>query len=81
MKALNLLTLILLIVGGINWGLVGAFEFDLVAAIFGDGSALSRLIYVLVGLSALLQIMPLMKAFRIGEPHAEANHRATSVRM
>ena len=81
MKALNLITLILVIVGGINWGLVGAFEFDLVAAIFGEGSALSRLVYVLVGLSALWQIMPLMQAFRIGEAPAEANHRATSVRM
>jgi len=81
MKALNLITLILLIVGGLNWGLVGAFEFDLVAAVFGEGSALSRLVYVLVGLSALWQIMPLMKAFRIGEPHAEANRRATTARM
>ncbi|HYC75571.1 DUF378 domain-containing protein [Brevundimonas sp.] len=81
MKALNLITLVLLIVGGLNWGLVGAFEFDLVAAIFGEGSALSRLVYVLVGLSALWQIMPLMKAFRVGEVDAEANRRATSVRM
>lgn len=81
MKALNLITLVLLIVGGLNWGLVGAFEFDLVASIFGEGSALSRLVYVLVGLSALWQIIPLMKAFRVGEVDAEANHRATSVRM
>ena len=81
MKALNLITLILLIVGGLNWGLVGAFEFDLVAAIFGDDSALSRLVYIVVGLSALWQIMPLMQAFRIGEAQAEANHRPTSVRM
>jgi uncharacterized membrane protein YuzA (DUF378 family) len=81
MKALNLITLILLIVGGLNWGLVGAFEFDLVAAMFGEGSMMSRLVYILVGLSALWQIMPLMKAFSIGEPHAEANHRTTATRM
>ncbi len=81
MKALNLTTLILLIVGGLNWGLVGAFEFDLVAALFGEGSAMSRLVYVLVGLSALWQIMPLMKAFRIGEAQAEAGHRTTTARM
>ncbi len=56
MRALNILTLVLLIVGGLNWGLVGAFGFDLVAAIFGDGSALSRIVYGLVGLSALWQI-------------------------
>ena len=44
----------LLIVGGLNWGLVGLFEFDLVAAIFGDMTALSRIVYVLVGISALI---------------------------
>ena len=75
MKTLNLLTLILLIVGGLNWGLVGAADFDLVAAIFGEGSALSRAVYVLVGLSALYQILPLTKAFQIDEPRAEAARR------
>lgn len=75
MKTLNLLTLILTIVGGINWGLVGIAEFDLVAAIFGAGSGLSRIVYSLVGLSALYQIMPLLKAFQIDEPRAEAAHR------
>jgi len=45
--------LILLIIGGLNWGLVGLFGFDLVAAIFGNMSLLSRIVYVLVGLSAL----------------------------
>ncbi|NUR44573.1 MAG: DUF378 domain-containing protein [Sphingomonas sp.] len=61
MRAINLLTLTLIIVGGLNWGLVGAFDFDLVAAIFGPMSALSRLVYILVGLSALYQIIPLLK--------------------
>ena len=63
MKAVNLLTLILVIVGGVNWGLVGLLNFDLVAAIFGAGSALSRLVYTLVGISALWQIVPLVQAF------------------
>ena len=76
MKALNLITLIIAIVGGINWGLVGLAEFDLVAALFGSGSVASRTVYVLVGLSALYQILPLAKAFRIDEPYAEAAHRA-----
>jgi len=53
MKTINLIAFILVIVGGLNWGLVGAFSFDLVAAIFGEMSAVSRIIYVLVGLSAL----------------------------
>lgn len=45
--------LVILAVGGINWGLIGLFNFNLVSALFGDMSALSRLVYVLVGLSAL----------------------------
>ena len=61
MRALNVITLILLIVGGLNWGLVGAFNFDLVAAIFGEMSPLSRIVYVLVGVAALYQIIPLTK--------------------
>jgi uncharacterized protein len=76
MKTLNLLTLILTIVGGINWGLVGLADFNLVAAIFGDDSALTRTVYALVGLSALYQILPLTKAFQIDEPRAEAARRA-----
>ena len=56
MPILNILTLVLLIVGGLNWGLVGSLDFDLVAAIFGDGSALARIVYGLVGLSAIYQI-------------------------
>ncbi len=55
MKALDVLTKVLLIVGGLNWGLVGAANFDLVAAIFGAQSLLARVVYMLVGLSALFQ--------------------------
>lgn len=60
MKALNTVALALIIIGGLNWLLVGLFSFDLVAAIFGGEvgprSALSRIIYVLVGLAALYAI-------------------------
>ena len=52
-KPLYTLCLVLAIVGGLNWGLVGFLNFDLVAAIFGDMSFLSRLVYDLVGLSAV----------------------------
>ena len=62
MRAINTVTLLLLIIGGLNWGLVGLFSFDLVATIFGEMSVLSRIVYVLVGLSALYQIVPLIKA-------------------
>lgn len=68
MKAINIITLVLLIVGGLNWGLVGLFQFDLVAALFGAGSGLSRLVYVLVGLSALWQLVPLSRSMS-GDTH------------
>jgi len=55
MKTLDLITKILVIVGGLNWGLVGIAKFDLVAAIFGAGSFLSNTVYTLVGLSAIAQ--------------------------
>lgn len=58
MRTLDIITQILLIVGGLNWLLVGAFQFDLVAAIFGGQTApLARLIYVVVGLCAIWQIV------------------------
>lgn len=57
MKNLDLVSTILLVVGGLNWGLVGAANFDLVAAIFGSMSPLSRIVYVLVGLAALYRIL------------------------
>lgn len=59
MRVVNTITLVLLIVGGLNWGLVGLFGFDLVAAIFGEMSLLSRIVYVIVGLSAAWQLVPL----------------------
>lgn len=76
MKGLNITTLVLVIIGGINWGLVGFFGFDLVAAIFGGMESIgSRVIYALVGLSALWQIMPLMGAMKTDEVRAEAHRR------
>ncbi|CFX26450.1 conserved exported protein of unknown function [Candidatus Filomicrobium marinum] len=70
MKSLNLITLVLVIVGALNWGLVGLFNFNLVAAIFGEGSSLARLVYALVGLSALWQLIPLVTALRTDEVSA-----------
>lgn len=56
------IAMILLIVGGINWGLVGLAQFDLVAALFGGQDALlSRIVYILVGLAALYSIYTAMK--------------------
>lgn len=61
LTALDWIALILMIVGGLNWGLVGAFNFDLVAAIFGQMSTISRLVYILVGLAALYGIVLLVR--------------------
>lgn len=66
MNRLNLVTLVLLIVGGLNWGLVGALDFDLVTTLFGSGSALSRIVYILVALSAVWQVAALAKDMRSG---------------
>ena len=57
MRPIDVIAAILLVVGGLNWGLVGAFNFDLVAALFGAGSSLARVVYVLVGLAALYQVL------------------------
>ena len=57
MKNLDVLTWALLVVGGLNWGLVGIFSFDLVATIFGEMTILSRVVYTLVGLSAVYNIV------------------------
>ncbi len=57
MKTLDVLATTLLVVGGLNWGLVGIAQFDLVAALFGAGSALSRVVYSLVGLAAVYQLV------------------------
>ena len=57
MKAMDVIAAILLVVGGLNWGLVAAADFDLVAALFGQGTFLARVVYGLVGLSALYQIL------------------------
>lgn len=63
-RSLNAVTLLLVIVGALNWLLVGLFEFDLVAAItgndFGEVNLLSRVIYILVGVSGLAQISNLI---------------------
>ncbi|SFB22791.1 DUF378 domain-containing protein [Clostridium frigidicarnis] len=56
MKALDVTALLLVIIGAVNWGLIGFFGFDLVAALFGTLSTVSRVIYALVGLAGLYSI-------------------------
>jgi uncharacterized membrane protein YuzA (DUF378 family) len=55
MITLHRIALVLVIVGALNWGLIGLFQFDLVAALFGgQGAPLSRLVYTLVGISGVI---------------------------
>lgn len=61
MKALNTIALLLVVIGGLNWGLVGIAKFDLVATIFGDGTigqagTVGSIVYILVGLAAIWAI-------------------------
>ncbi len=73
MSLLQRIALTLVIIGAINWGLIGFFQFDLVAAIFGgQDSALSRIIYGLVGISGLINLALLFKP----RPEYEESHSA-----
>jgi uncharacterized protein len=56
MSMIQRLALILTIIGAINWGLIGFFGFNLVASLFGDNTALTRIIYSLVGLAGLINL-------------------------
>ena len=53
MKVIDKIALLLIIIGAINWGLIGFFQFNLVSTIFGDMSIISRIVYALVGISGL----------------------------
>jgi uncharacterized membrane protein YuzA (DUF378 family) len=64
MSAIDYIAMALLIIGGLNWAMVGLFDVDVVATLFGPGSAATRIIYVLVGLSALYSIYTAAKMGR-----------------
>ncbi len=72
LTTLDRIALILLIVGGINWGLVGAFDVNLVTLLFGPRSPLSRFIYIAVGAAALYAI------YRLARPASRRSMRSTS---
>lgn len=64
MQTLQKICLVLTIIGAIVWGLIGLFDFNLVATIFGDGTTLSRIIYTLVGIAGLINIYLLFTDIR-----------------
>lgn len=57
MKVLHIVTWILVVVGALNWGLVGVFDFNLVDKILGGAPGIERLVYILVGLSAVVEVV------------------------
>ena len=63
MYILRIIAYILVIVGAINWGLIGFFGFDLVAKLFGEMSILSRIVYALVGASGLIALITMYDLF------------------
>ena len=56
METLQKIALIFTIIGAVNWGLIGLFDVNLVTLIFGEGSLLSRIVYIIVGLTGLINI-------------------------
>lgn len=69
LKIIDIVAYALLIVGALNWGLVGLFNFDLVGTIFGTMSILSRMVYVLVGVAALYDLVALPAIWKRWEAH------------
>lgn len=63
MKTIKLIAFILVLIGALNWGLVGVFGFDLVASIFGAMSTLSRIVYALVGAAGLITLFTMYDVF------------------
>ena len=69
LKSVDVVAYALLLIGALNWGLVGLFGFDLVAAIFGQMTLLSRIVYALVGFAALYDLVSLPAILRRWEVH------------
>jgi uncharacterized membrane protein YuzA (DUF378 family) len=80
MKTLDVVAAVLLVVGGLNWGLVGVAQFDLVATLFGTMTAASRIVYALVGLGALYQAVQWRAIQRRWMATAHVNHGTHAAR-
>ena len=78
MKTFDWVALVLLVIGGLNWLLVGAFNVDLVAAIFGEMTAMSRIVYVLVGLSAIWVLVKSVSMHRADRQYRETDATTTA---
>jgi len=70
------IALVVLIVGGLNWGLVGFFDFNLIAVVFGEMSLLSRVIYCIVGLATVYTIFEGLLSYRVKSTGTHKPHPA-----
>lgn len=75
MNALDWVAWVLVVIGGLNWGLVGFFDFNLVSAIFGETSSLTKVVYALVGLSALYLLVTASKMVSSGNSSSGSTER------
>ena len=80
MKKLDVVAVVLLVVGGLNWGLVGVAQFDLVAALFGTMTAASRIVYALVGIAALYEAVQWRAMQRRWQSTSHVNRSAQAAR-
>lgn len=69
LKSIDMVAYALLVIGALNWGLIGLFNFDLVAAIFGTMTILSRIVYTIVGVAAVYDLMSLPSIMKRWEIH------------
>ena len=76
LRELDLVALVLVVVGGLNWGLVGLFKFDLVQAILGGVPILARLVYILVGLAAVYTAIRSPHLAHLSRTHKQTAHSA-----
>lgn len=70
MKIFDAVTFVLVIIGGLNWGLLGLFSFDLITFLFGEIAPLDRVIYTLIGLSALYYAIAFRAVLQRWRPRA-----------
>ncbi len=71
LKSIDIIAYALLLIGALNWGLVGFLGFDLVAALFGQMSVLSRAVYALVGIAAIYDLLSLPSIFKRWDIHLQ----------
>ena len=77
MNFLRITAYVLVLIGALNWGLIGIFGFDLVAAIFGDMTVLTRIVYSLVGISAVITALTMHHCEKIEERECDEYGRCS----